>query len=113
VGASVLMSLLLLLVPSESGVSTESERARARQDITAFYGNPAEDPTAWQRKLREARLASSSGDVKAERRAYQQVLDMLNAEEYNQPNAPSHIALTGDRARDQNLRELISTLMSR
>ena len=113
VGASLLLSVVLLLVPSEPGMSTPGEKARARQDITEFYGNPSEEPTPWQRKLREARLAHSSGDAVAERRAYQQVLNMLNAEEYNRPGAPSHIALTGDKSRDQHLRELIGILLSR
>lgn len=112
VAASLLLSVVLLIVPSEPGVSTEAERARARQEITQFYGLPNEEPNAWQRKLREARLAHSSGDHRAERRAYQQVLDMLNAEEYNQPNTPSHIALTGDRSRDETLRDLIAILLS-
>ncbi len=110
---SVLLSLVLLLVPSDPGVSTESERARARQEITEFYGDPNEEPTRWQKQLREARLAHSSGDDQAERRAYLEVLEMLNAEEYNRPGAPSHIALTGDRTRDETLRELISILLSR
>jgi hypothetical protein len=113
VGGSLLMSVLLLLVPSEPGVSTASERARARQEITEFYGQPNQEPTPWQRKLREARLAHSSGDIPGERRAYQQVLDMLNAEEFNRPGSPSHIALTGDKGRDQQLRELIGILLSR
>lgn len=113
VGGSLLLSVVLLLVPSEPGVSTESQRARARQEITEFYGPPNSDPAPWQRKLREARLAHSSGDKPAERKAYQQVLDMLNAEEFNRPGAPSHIALTGDKSRDQHLRELIGVLMSR
>ncbi len=112
-GASLLATVVLLLVPADSGVSSVNQRDQARQAITEFYGNPKEEPTPWQRKLREARLAHSSGDRQAERRAYQQVLDMLNAEEYNRPNAPSHIALTGDRARDQSLREYIAILLSR
>ena len=112
-GASLLLSVLLLLVPSERGVSTESEKATARQEITAYYGDPSADPAPWQKKLREARIAHSSGDFPAERRAYQAVLDMLNAEEFNRPGAPSHVALTGDRTRDQNLRELIAILLSR
>lgn len=113
VGGSLLMSVLLLLVPSEPGVSTASERARARQEITEFYGPANAEPTPWQRKLREARLAHSSGDVPGERRAYQRVLDMLNAEEYNRPGTPSHVALTGDKGRDQTLRELIGVLLNR
>ena len=112
-GASLLLSTILLLLPADSGVSTESERARAREEITAFYGNPNEEPNAWQKKLREARRAHSSGDFRGERKAYQDVLDRLNAEEYNQPAAPSHLALTGDRSRDENLRELIAILLSR
>ena len=111
-GLSLLLSVALLLIPSDPGLSTESELARARQEITEFYGPPNAEPTPWQRKLREARLAHSSGDAKAERRAYQQVLDMLNAEEFNRPDAPSHIALTGDKSRDQTLRELIAILLS-
>lgn len=113
VGGSLLLSVALLIVPSEPGLSTQAERAQARQEITTFYGPPNEEPNAWQRKLREARLAHSSGDVRGERRAYQQVLDMLNAEEYNQPNAPSHIALTGDRSRDEALRQIIAILLSK
>ena len=113
VGLSMLLTVALLFVPAETGPSTANERARARQDITQFYGAPGEEPAAWQRWLREARLAHSSGDWPAERRAYQKVLDMLNAEEYNRPDAPSHIALTGDRTRDQTLRELIAILLSR
>ncbi len=112
-GASMLMSVVLLLVPAETGVSSAGQVADAREEITKFYGNPDEEPTDWQRKLREARLAYSSGDRNAERRAYQYVLDRLNAEEFNQPDAPSHIALTLDRGRDQHLRELIAILLSR
>ncbi len=55
VGVSLLLTVVLLLVPADSGRTTESERGRARQEITQFYGAPGEEPTAWQRELREAR----------------------------------------------------------
>ena len=53
------------------------------------------------------RLAYSRNDRTAERRAYRQVLDLLNSEDKNRL-----LGLTGSPEKDERLRELIAILLS-
>lgn len=110
VGGSLLLSLALLLIDTGNSGPTANDRERALHEIAKFYGKDSE-PEYYQRLLREARQARSRGDAKAERKAYQGVLDLLNAEDIRNPD--NHTGLTGDRKGDDKLRKLIGILMDR
>jgi hypothetical protein len=114
VACSVLLSLILLLLPDGTAGPSARETARARQEIEQFYERRGGELEPWQRLLREARLARGRGDRTAEERSYRRVLEMLNSEEFFQPDAPAVAAapaLTGDRKSDERLRELIAVLL--
>lgn len=108
VGGSLLMSVLMLLLDTSPGTTTAQQRARARREITRFYGT-AGNLQPYQRYLREARQAHQAGDRLAEQRAYRKVLDLLNSEDVVQ----SLSGLTGDKRDDAELRRLIGILMDR
>jgi len=107
VGVSLLLSLAMLFVDTDSGGSTAAERAEARKQIQKFYGKEG-DLKPYQRHLREAQRAHSVGDYAAERRAYRRVIEMLNSEDV----ANSYTGITGDAKGDKELRELIGILMN-
>ncbi|MFQ5733425.1 MAG: FHA domain-containing protein [Planctomycetaceae bacterium] len=109
VGSLALSLLLLVFNPGNIGTSAD-ERADALRKIARFYGEKGE-PKPYQRHLREARQARWRGDVSAERRAYQRVLDLLNSEDVMDPD--NHTGLTGDKKGDGELRRLIGILMDR
>lgn len=108
-GFSLLASLAMLFYDPGSGGSTRSERATALKEIERFYGYKQSEPQPYQRYLREARRAYSIGDRKAEFAAYQNVLDLLNAEDV----VNSLNGLTGDKKDDVELRRYIGILMNR
>lgn len=108
VGVSLLMSLAMLFIDSDSGGASASELQRARQDIRKYHGT-GDDLKPYQQYLREAQRAHASGDRRAERRAYQKVLDELNAEDVGR----SISGLTGDKDEDDKLREMIGILLNR
>ena len=113
VGISMLMSLAMLFVDFESGGSSATERSEARKKIQRYYGaqgyGAQGNLKVHQRLLRDAQRAYSIGNRFEERRAYKQVLDLLNSEDITR----SLTGLTGDRKRDDELRRLIGILMDR
>lgn len=106
VAMSLIVSVVLVLVDSEGGGSSTSDKTRARAEIREFYGADEGNLLPWQRTLREARLAASRGDRGAERRAYRRVLDQLNSEDISR-----FTGLTGSPEQDDKLRRLIGTLL--
>jgi len=105
---SVVSSALLLLVDMEPGGASSADKTTARQEIQSFYGGKeGEKPKEYQLLLREAALAHSRGDFKAEQFYYRRVLRMLDSED-NQ----GLIRLTENRDRDKELRDLLSVLLS-
>jgi hypothetical protein len=106
-GFSVLSSLLLLVLESDGTTVSASTVSDARATVFRdFLGEPGKELRPWQRVLREAGLAHSRGDPKAERAAYQRVLKMLNSEDLNQ-----FTGLTGHIEDDERLRKLLATLL--
>ncbi len=99
----------MLFVDSESGGSSSGDRIDAMRQVAKFYGSEDSEPELYQRYLREARRAYSIGNRKAEFKAYQRVLDLLNAEDVLR----SHNGLTGDRKDDKKLRTHIGILLNR
>lgn len=110
-GVSVLVSVVLVLMPTEPGnPGSALEKRQARQQIEENYiaGMDKEATLEpYQICLREALLAQSRRDVREERRMYRKVLDMLRAE---RGKFDKH--LTGSRKRDEDLEQLITTLLS-
>ena len=110
IGGSLLLSVLLIFIDAGSGGTTATERADALKKIAQFYGKDGQ-LQPYQRHLREARQARSRGDTKAERQAYQRVLNLLNSEDVMDPD--NHTGLTGDKKGDKELRAQIGILMGR
>jgi hypothetical protein len=107
-GCSLLASVILLVVDLETSGSSQS-KATARQAIVAeFIGQDGQPLKPYQRLLREASLAHSRGDLKAEHDAYRRVLLILNSEDRN-PFA----GVTGDLRDDERLRRYLGTLLGR
>ena len=100
---------MLFIEAGTPGGHSASELAKTRQEIREFYGSGDSEPAPYQKLLREAQRAHSSGDRVGERQAYQSVLDLLNSED----NDNKIQGLTGDRQRDVKLRELVAVLISR
>lgn len=108
---SLLTSLVLLFVDTSSvGHGTAEQKLQARQILAAEYYsnlNPNQPLAEYQRLLREAHWAHSRGDFKREKELYRQVLLLLYAES----GRDTYTGLTGSRARDQQLKELLQILL--
>lgn len=108
IGFSFLFSMLLLFLdPEMQGESQRGNVAQARIDIQRFYGDGQSDLEEYQLLLREAQLAHSRQDFDRERQYYRTVLKMLQSED-NQ----GLIRLTDTREQDEQLRQLLATLLS-
>ena len=106
-GFSLLSSVLLLFLENSAPGLASSDARTARATLFRdFIGEEADSLQPWQRQLREAGLAYSRGDQKAERIAYLRVLKMLNSEDLNQ-----FTGLTGHIEDDERLRKLLATLL--
>ncbi|MGQ9562458.1 MAG: hypothetical protein ACUVTH_02905 [Thermogutta sp.] len=108
---SLLTTLLLLFVDTSSvGKGSAEQKLQARQILAAEYYsnlNPNQPLAEYQRLLREAHWAHSRGDFKREKELYRQVLLLLYAES----GRDTYTGLTGSRARDQQLKELLQILL--
>jgi len=108
---SLLTSLILLFVDTSSvGQGSAEQKLQARQTLAAEYYshlNPNKPLAEYQRLLREAHWAHSRGDFKREKELYRQVLLLLYAER----GRNTYTGLTGSRARDQQLEELLRILL--
>jgi len=112
IALSVVMSILLVMYePAAEDTAGGSERDKARAAIAHdFFGDEdfhPEDPLKpYQRLLREANLAHQRKDYSTERRLYRKVLDMLREEDGGRKKL-----LTGDPDRDEELEQLITTIL--
>jgi hypothetical protein len=108
--AAVAMSLCLsvvLMMTDLGGDGDDQEGARLRQQLTLYYKGAHEPLATYQMHLREAQQAYSRGQVAVAQTHYRKVLEMLRAEGENRFRG-----LTGSPARDKNLEELLSRLLS-
>jgi pSer/pThr/pTyr-binding forkhead associated (FHA) protein len=117
IGISFGLTILMLFMDVGSFGNTEQDKARARVEITEYYGEEGETLKPYQMLLREARVARSRRDYETERQQYRQVLAMLRSED----NLKRYAGLTGlrkydDRSpskkSDKRLEELIGILLS-
>lgn len=109
-GMSLLMTVGMIFIPEEPGGDSQRERVRdARRKIRDFHGDESAELKPYQRSLRKAQRAYSARNRRAERRAYLQVLNFLNAEDIRR----SHHGLTGDKNEDELLRGYIALLIPR
>jgi len=109
--AAVLWGVLILTLMQSPTVSGSAQKDQARFQIeTKFFGSGnIEDKSLqpYQKLLREAQRAHTSGDKKTEHSDYRQVLDMLRAE-----RGTHEKGLTGSPERDKELEDAISVLLS-
>ncbi len=103
---SLVSSLALLFVDIDPIRSSVHQRERARRHIARFYGIQEKQIEPYQQLLRDAQLAESRNNDLAARRAYRRVLDLLNSEDINR-----FTGLTGRRANDEELKNLIAILL--
>src|SRR5690606_26603756 len=106
---SFMLSLLLLFVEFEDGPTSNLDANDARKAIAAnYFQNDSPDaPLAdYQLYLRRAQRAYVRGDLDEERTWYRRVLNLLHAE-----SAKSYHTVTGSRDRDEELRNLLSSIL--
>jgi len=103
---SILFSMALLLMDFEVSNTIKEDAAQARTEIAIFHGQSGQSLLSYQKYLRQAQLAHSRKDAKAERQNLRRVLSLLNSENKNQ-----FTGLTGTKADDEELQRLISTLL--
>ena len=105
--ASTLITLLLMTHDFDGSAATQTSKAEARRQLTAFYGNDLTPLRPFQVHLREAQLAHSRGDLAAERGRYRQVLALLRAE-----GRSKFDGLTGTPDGDKELARLLAILLA-
>jgi hypothetical protein len=113
---SFVLSLGMLLLEPESSTVSSSARSEAREKLKAFYGRDGAKLEPYQIALRRGLLEYSRGNLAGERQEYRRVLQMLNAADIADPANLN--GLTGrhtgrGRASDEELRELLETLLAR
>ncbi len=106
-GASLLMSLVLLVLEGESGPTRQGKTQARQMILKEFVGQEGQTLLRHQRLLREAGLAAARGDVAGERESYRRVLQMLNSEDRN-----PFTGITGSLDDDDRLRKAIGVLLS-
>lgn len=117
IGFSFAASLGMLLIPTDAArITATGAQADARQALTEFYGREGEPLARYQQLLRQALIKRAQGDVRGEREAYRQVLQMLNAADVRDPQLHPD-GLTGKHTRkgrisDQRLREALEVLLA-
>lgn len=105
--ASVLSSGLMLFFADFSPKVDESVLNKARDKIRMFYSvRPDVELKPYQLELREAQLAHSRNDRAGEIAAYRKVMNRFRAEDKNK-----FVGVTGSPIADEELEELVSTLL--
>ena len=116
-GFSLLLSLAMLFIDSPVTDERSQSKLEARQSVMRalgddkqpiFVGGDKQPIKPFQQLLRDAGLAHSRGDFKAERAAYQKVLKLLNSEDKN-----PFTGITGKAEDDDRLKQLIAVLLGR
>jgi len=118
-GVSLLMTILILVLEAEGTGDNTARKARARVEISDYYGQENEEIKPYQIYLRQARQARGRGDLEGERAEYRKVLNLLRSEAREKLNKYTGITgrldyVDGDdnRKSDRRLEELIAILLS-
>ena len=108
---SVASTAMLLLVEAPGSAGGETDQAQARDELKQILhdSRPKKGATesAWRTLVRESLAAGSRQDRAGELRAFDRLLELLNAEDIRQTST----GLTGDKGRDKTLRTLIARLI--
>ncbi len=105
---SLLTSGVMLFVAGMQPSESAKKVLEARQKIPEFYEVRIDQEVApYQRELREAQLANSRGDFRAEIRNYEKVMSRFHAEDRNRFKG-----LTGSPTGDIELEEHVSILLN-
>jgi hypothetical protein len=113
---SFVLSLGMLLLEPETSTVSSSARSEAREKLKEFYGRDGSKLEPYQIALRRGLLEYSRGNLAGERQEYRRVLLMLHAADIADPANLN--GLTGrhtgrGRASDEELRQLLETLLAR
>ena len=98
---SVLMSVIMLFVPTDSTKVSSDEKAEAREKIKEFYIGDGADIKPYQQLLRGALQAYNRGDENLELRVYRRVLHMLRSEEAKKRGLTRKKWMSGSSWRDR------------
>jgi hypothetical protein len=108
IAISVSMSMAMLFIDATPPGASTHDKASARRAIQRYYGQDSKNLQPHERLLRQAHLAYSRRDYIGERRAFKDVLALLNSEDLN-----PFTGLTGSTENDAQLKELMAVLMSK
>ena len=104
---SVLSSGLILFLAGGQTKTDRTKLNRVRKEISRFYETRIDvDLKPYQLELREAQMAYSRGDIKAEKDAYRKVMRRFRAEDRSQ-----YAGVTGSPTSDAELEKLVSIML--
>lgn len=106
---SLLMSIaLLFLDPEPATQSRLRDRIEARDAVAAFLPEAGTPDAPYQSLIREGLLAAQRGDRATELLAWRRLLELLHVEHRSR-----FAGVTGSPARDDELKDLLTTLLGR
>jgi hypothetical protein len=112
------VAVVVLSAGDGSGGADSPDKIRAMRDIEdKFIGDTSRGAQyAYQKALRSAQRAHARGDLKAERKHFKEVLDLLRTESRGGGGSASgrdrlEKGVTGSRDRDRELEKLIITVL--
>ncbi len=118
-GASLVVSMSMLLFDPQPKGATVSEKTIARREIVKFYGQPGDELRTYQDYLRRAARARSRGNIhraNGEQSYYRYIIKLIDAEDNTNPYSDMDTQfkglVTGTSAKDKELREILTVLTS-
>jgi len=110
---AVSVALCIALVMLDVGPPKTPLKDQARRKIEErFFPRDGQEPLEYQEYLMKAQRANTQGDLRAERQAYERVLDLLRQERPPHPKNDKPWSVTTSPSGDEDLKRLISTLLS-
>jgi DNA-directed RNA polymerase subunit RPC12/RpoP len=108
---SVALSIALALLDVGPPKAPLKEQARRKIEET-FFPRDGQEPLQYQEYLMKAQRANTQGDLQAEQKAYEKVLDLLRQERPPYVKSDKQWSVTTSPRGDEELKRLISTLLS-
>jgi DNA-directed RNA polymerase subunit RPC12/RpoP len=110
---AVSVVLCIALAMLDVGPPKTPHKDRARREIEErFFPRDGQKPAEYQEYLMKAQRANTQGDFRAERKAYEKVLDLLRQERSPYAQNDRQWSVTTSPRGDEELKRLISILLS-
>jgi len=107
----VALSIALALLDVGPPKAPLKQQARRKIEET-FFPRDGQEPLQYQEYLMKAQRANTQGDLQAEQKAYEKVLDLLRQERPPYVKSDKQWSVTTSPRGDEELKRLISTLLS-